>query len=129
MTSNTVPQGAWQSAQLPVNFSGGKNKSAYPQYSPFEWAPGGQKKWGKKLANTHFQRGVVTSGCAMSSPAPKSKLSYDSHNPVNSRVYNPSNLSKAASRVKKETYEATRVARLPGRGQRQPGPTPPTYYV
>lgn len=129
MSSNVVPQGAWQSAHLPTNFAGGKNKPMYPQYSPFEWTQGGQKRWDKKLATSHFQRGVLTSGCVMSSPAPKGNISYDSHNAVNSRVFNPSNLSKAASRVKKETNEATRVARLPGRGQRQPGPTPPAYYV
>ena len=119
--SSGVAEATYQTPKLPRNFKGGKNKPYYPQYSPFDYDKStGQKRWDKDLALYHFQRGVVTCGTVMSSPAPKGKISYDSFNAPNKSQYNPSRLTRMAGRQRRENEERYRVSRMLGRGSRQP---------
>ena len=120
--SSSISEATYQTPKLPRTFKGGKNTPRYPQYSPFDYdkSEGGQKRWDKNLALYHFQRGIVTCGVAMDSPNPKGRISYDSHNVPDKSKYNPSRLSRMASRQRRENTERTRVSRMLGRGSRQP---------
>ena len=122
--SSGFNESTWQSPKIPRSFTGGggtgkQDHPIYPQYSPFAFnSQGKQVRWAKDLACSHFQRGVVTTGAAMTSPAPKKHQSYDSHNKPDSSVYNSQNLNKLARGVLKTAATNRKIPNMVGRGFR-----------
>jgi hypothetical protein len=122
--SSGVSESTWQSPKIPCCFKGGggtgkQDRPIYPQYSAFAFnSKGKQVRWAKDLACSHFQRGIVTTGAKMTSPAPKKHQSYDSHNKPDPAIYNNKNLSKLASDVMKTAATNRRIPNMVGRGFR-----------
>ena len=103
-----------------------KNKPLYPQYLPFVYdkQTKSQGKFSKDLlVPTAGKIGVTTTGYSFASPAPKSRISYDSSNAPNPKMYNASRFDYMASRQLKENNNRLKIAQArfkTGEGVRRP---------
>ena len=103
-----------------------KNKPLYAQYLPFVYdaKTKSQGKFSKDLlVPTAGKIGVTTTGYSFASPAPKSRISYDSSNAPNPKMYNASRFDYMASRQLKENNSRLKIAQArfkTGEGVRRP---------
>jgi len=103
-----------------------KNTPLYPQYMPFVYdkKTKAQGRFAKDLfVPTAGKIGVTTTGYSFASPAPKSKISYDSFNAPDKAMYNASRFDVMAARQLKENNNRLDVARArfkTGEGVRRP---------
>ena len=83
-----------------------------------------QGKFSKDLlVPTAGKIGVTTTGYSFASPAPKGRISYDSSNAPNSKMYNASRFDYMASRQLKENNSRLKIAQArfkTGEGIRRP---------
>ena len=103
-----------------------KNKPLYAQYLPFVYdaKTKSQGKFSKDLlVPTAGKIGVTTTGYSFASPAPKGRISYDSSNAPNPKMYNSSRFDYMASRQLKENNSRLKIAQArfkTGEGVRRP---------
>jgi hypothetical protein len=116
----------WDARSIPKRYMIGPNKPRYPEYAPFVYNrfEKGQNRYKKELETGFFSgtggSDVSTVGHPMYSPFPGKKISYDSHNLPNKKMYNNSTRERLARQVERDNDERYRVSRMEGTALRKP---------